>query len=186
MTPQVEPLITVAELDCLPDDGNRYELIEGELFVSTAPGLPHQRVAGNLYFSLRSHLKENPSGEVILTPGVIFSEYSAVIPDLVYVNNDRAQGIIANNRFVAAPDLVIEIVSPGKENEDRDRVVKRQAYGKYGVKEYWIVDPQQRTVEVYRLKGRTLRLTEQLSQADELRSTLLPGYRCQVASLFSP
>ncbi len=177
--------MTVADLDCLPEDGNRYELIEGELFVSTAPGLPHQRVLGRLYSSLDGYLTQNPLGEVIITPGVIFSEHSAVIPDLVYVSRERSQEIIANNRFVAAPDLLIEIVSPGRENEDRDRIAKRQVYGKYGVKEYWIVDPQQRTVEVYRLKGRALRLTNQLSGSDDIMSSLLPGYHCPVANLFS-
>jgi Uma2 family endonuclease len=116
---------------------------------------------------------------------VIFNEHNAVIPDLVYVSRSRAPGIIANNRFVAAPELVIEIVSPGRENEDRDRVAKRQVYGRFGVAEYWIVDPQQQTVEIYRLAKRSLRLVKRLGVADELGSPLLPGYSCQLRTIFA-
>jgi Uma2 family endonuclease len=72
--------------------------------------------------------------------GAVFSDYDAVIPDLVFVRNERWDEVVANDRFVAAPDLVIEIVSRGKENRERDVSVKRQLYGKYGVAEYWIVD----------------------------------------------
>ena len=79
---------------------------------------------------------------------------------------------------------MIEIVSPGSENERRDRVVKRQLYGKYGVKEYWVVDPQQRTIEIYVLVGRNLTLQTVLREDDELTTSLLPGFRCRVAEIF--
>lgn len=185
MLAPIEPLLTVADLDCLPDDGNRYELIEGELFVSSAAGLPHQRVLGRLYASLNNYLDQQPHGEVIITPGVIFSDDSAVIPDLVYVSHSRAQMITANHRFVAAPELLIEIVSPGSQNIERDRVIKRQLYGKFGVEEYWVVDPQSHTVEVYRLQQRSLRLVQRLGVMDELSSPLLPGYSCQLGTIFA-
>jgi len=185
MATHIEPLLTIADLDSMPDDGNRYEIIEGELFVSCSPNLTHQSVSGNIFFSVRSYLVDNPIGEIWTTPGVIFSEYSGVIPDLVYVSHERRAEIASGERVMGAPDLVIEIVSPGAENERRDRLVKRQLYGKHGVKEYWIVDSQNRTIEVYVLEGQMLQLRSALTEKDELTSSVLPGYCCKVETLFS-
>src|SRR5712671_4730255 len=137
MAAKIEPLLTVADLDACPDDNNRYELIEGELFVSRAPGIPHQRVLLNLEVELGLYLRGNPIGILVPGAGAVFSNYDAVIPDLAFVRNERWDQVVANDRFVAAPDLVIEIVSQGKENRERDVSVKRQLYGKYGIQEYW-------------------------------------------------
>jgi len=105
----IEHLITVADLDNFPeDDGNRYELIEGELFVSTAPGIPHQVVLRNLLFHLHSYLESNRIGKIVPGPGAVFSNFDAVIPDMVIVRNERWDEIVSNNRFNAAPDLVID------------------------------------------------------------------------------
>lgn len=183
MATHIEPLLTIADLDSMPDDGNRYELIEGELFVSCSPSLTHQSVAGNIFLSVSTHLIANPIGRIWMAPGVIFSEYSGVIPDLVYVSDARRAEIASGDRVMGSPDLVIEIVSPGIENERRDRLVKRQLYGKHGVKEYWIVDIQKRTIEV--LQGQMLQLESILTEQDELTSSVLPGYRCRVETLFA-
>ena len=180
----IDPLITVEDLDALPDDGNRYELFEGELFVSRAPGLTHQRVIGNVYAVVRFYLDDNPVGEIVLTPGVIFDFYNAAIPDALFISNERREEVITGERVTAAPDLMIEIVSPGKENARRDRVVKRQAYAKYGVKEYWVIDPESRSLEIYRLRGDVLELVETLTGVDEVTSPLLPGLRFSVHRIF--
>src|SRR5262245_37888387 len=119
MATHIEPLLTVDDLDLLPEDGNRYELIEGELFMSRAPGLTHQRVFGNLFGNFLMYLNRNPIGEVIATPGVIFSRYNAVIPDMIFFSNERRDEIASTERVEGAPDLVIEIVSPGAENQQR-------------------------------------------------------------------
>jgi Uma2 family endonuclease len=185
MATHIEPLLTIADLDSMPDDGNRYEIIEGELFVSCSPSLTHQSVAGNFYLSVKTYLIENPIGEIWMTPGVIFSEYSGVIPDLVFVSRERRAEIASGDRVTGAPDLVIEIVSPGADNERRDRLVKRQLYGKYGVKEYWIVDFHNRTIEVYVLQGQMPQLQSILTEEDELTSSVLPGYRCKVETIFA-
>ncbi|MEK6289240.1 MAG: Uma2 family endonuclease [Acidobacteriota bacterium] len=184
MSTQIEPLLTIADLDAMPDDGNRYEIIEGELFVSRSPFLTHQRVSGNLFMRIRNHLVEDPIGEVLATPGVIFSEFSGVIPDIVFFSNERRDEIASTERIMGAPDLIIEIISPGSENDRRDRVAKRQLYGKYGVKEYWVVDPLQRTIEIYCRVGRNLKLQTVLREQDELTSSLLPGFSCKVADIF--
>jgi Uma2 family endonuclease len=185
MATHIEPLLTVADLDIMPDDGNRYEIIEGELFVSRSPSLTHQSVSGNLFHSIRTYLVENPIGEIWATPGVIFSDYSGVIPDLVFVSHARRNEIASGDRITGAPDLMIEILSPGAENDRRDRLAKRQLYGKYGVTEYWIVDFEKRLIEVYLLRGQTLELQSLLTEQNEITSSALPGYRERVETIFS-
>lgn len=184
MSTHIEPLLTIADLDAMPDDGSRYEIIEGELFVSRAPNLTHQSVSMNLAVNIKTYLSRNPIGVVWATPGVIFSEFSGVIPDLVFVSNERRVEIAAGERIMGAPDLMIEIVSPGAENERRDRIAKRQLYGKHEVKEYWVVDPYQQTVEIYFLEGQILKLQATCSEKDDLISTMLPGFSCKVEDIF--
>src|SRR5205807_5954076 len=111
MAARIEPLMTVDDLDAMPEDGNRYEVIEGELFVSRAPGIPHQRVSKNILVAFDNYIAANPIGEVIPTPGLIFGKYSGVIPDVVFYSHERAQQIISDDRLTAAPELVIEILS---------------------------------------------------------------------------
>lgn len=183
MSTHIEPLLTIDDLDALPDDGNRYEIIEGELFVSRAPSLTHQSVSINLVFRMKNYLLQNPVGEVWTTPGVIFSELSGVIPDLVFVSNGRRAEIASGERITGAPELVVEIISPGAENERRDRIAKRQLYGKYGVKEYWVVDPHKRTIELYVLEEQTLKLQATYAEPDELVSSVLAGFTCKVEGI---
>jgi Uma2 family endonuclease len=181
----IKHLITVADLDDYPDDdGNRYELIEGELLVSRAPGIPHQLVLQNLQVSLVNYLSTHPIGRIVPSAGAIFSDFDAVIPDLVFVRNDRWNQIVANNRFVAAPDLVLEILSPGTENRRRDLELKKDLYSKYGVQEYWVVDQENRSVAVYQLKQGTLEESSVLRGDDAIQSVVLPDLRLKVSTIF--
>ena len=184
MAARIEPLISVAELDACPDDSNRYELIEGELFVSRAPGIPHQRVVLNLEISISNYLEDNPIGILVPGAGAIFSDYDAVIPDLAFVRTERWDQVVTGEKFTGALDLVIEVMSRGKENRDRDLLVKRQLYGKYGVTEYWIVDTENRLVEVYRLSKDRLESIATLRNGDEITTPLLPEFRLSVSSVF--
>ncbi len=184
MSTKVDPILTVADLDLMPDDDNRYELFEGEIFVSRAPGLPHQRILANLLILLELHLKEHKVARVWLNPGVIFDNFNAAIPDIVFVSNEHVQAIASGEKVTGAPDLVIEIVSPGVENERRDRIVKRQAYSKFGVLEYWVVDRYQQTIEVYRLEQSQLMLVTTLANSDQLTTPLLPAFTCLVSQVF--
>lgn len=168
----------------MPDDGNRYEVIEGELLVSRAPGLAHQRVSRNLLVAINRYLEQHPLGEVLATPGVMFNELSGVIPDLIFVSNERRQEIAMGERVLGAPELVIEIVSPGAENARRDRVAKRHLYESYGVKEYWVVDPEQRVVEIYRAQAGSLGLIGSFTDEEKIITPLLPDFACAVASIF--
>jgi len=181
----IEHLISVADLENFPeDDGNRYELIEGELFVSTAPGIPHQLVLLNLQVALAKYLTRNPIGRIVPGAGAVFSNFDAVIPDLVFVRNERWSEIISNNRFNAAPDLVIEILSPGSENRKRDLSAKRRLYGKYGVAEYWIVDPEIQSLAIYGLTLNALEEMATFTNEEEIVSPLLPELHLNVTSLF--
>lgn len=185
MVSNIKHLMTVAELEALPyDETKRYELIEGELFVSCAPGLPHQLVLQNLLMKLGAYLEQNPIGIIVPGPGAVFSNYDSVIPDIVFVNNARWNNIIGNDRFVAAPDLVIEIVSPGSANRARDLKAKRKLYGKYGVQEYWIVDGQNRSVVIFRLNGTTLDEVSLLRNNDRISSSVLPGLALALEDIF--
>jgi Uma2 family endonuclease len=181
MAARIEPILTIADLEAMPEDGNRYELIEGELFVSGVPSLVHQGIVRDSIFVLGAYLSKKPVGQIYPGPGVIFSDFSSVIPDLVFVSNERLNEIASGDRIKGAPELIIEILSPGAENERRDRHAKRQLYKKYGVKEYWVTNAQRREVEVYRTAR--LRLVTTLGMRDELTSPLLPGFRCRVKDI---
>jgi Uma2 family endonuclease len=115
---------------------------------------------------------------------LVLGENSGVIPDLVYFSNESQQRVRFGERLRGAPDLVIEILSKGAENTRRDRVVKRQLYANHGVPEYWIIDCQNRAVEIYRLHGRSLELDTIFENEDELSTSSLPGFTCAVSEVF--
>jgi Uma2 family endonuclease len=130
-------------------------------------------------------LRRNRIGKAVLGLGVIFDNFNGVIPDLIFISNDRFDRILVNGRLKAAPEIVIEIVSPGTETEQRDRVAKRKLFSRTGASEYWILDPETRTIELYRKRkeggfGRSITLQAE----DDLTSPLLPDFRVPVGSLF--
>src|SRR5215475_12745552 len=184
MVAKIEPLMTVDDLEAMPEDGNRYEVIEGELFVSCAPGLPHQLVTANILHQFMNYLEDHPIGRIVPTPGLILSKYSGVVPDLVFYSHGRGKEIIAKDRLNAAPEIVIEILSPGIENIARDKVAKRQLYAKHGVSEYWIVDSKARAIEVCRLSEQNLDTTALLKYEDEITSPLPPAFSCALTKIF--
>ena len=177
---------SVVDLEGLPDDGNRYEIIDGELHVTTAPHIWHQVVVGRAYRALEDWSDSTGAGLTIPGPGVIISPTDAVIPDVVWVSRERLASIMGEDgKLHGAPDVVVEVLSRGAANEERDRVTKRQHYGAWGVQEYWIVDRFARTVEVYRLSAGALEPAGMLGEGDELTTPLLPGFSERVRTLFS-
>jgi Uma2 family endonuclease len=184
MATNINRLLTIADWEAMPDDGNRYEIIEGELFVSSSPGLTHQIVLGNLLFLIRRYLESTPVGVTVLTPGLILNEISGVIPDLVFFRHQTGEEIISGERLNGPPDLVIEILSPGSANTRRDRVAKFQLYAKHGVPEYWIVDPLKQVLEVHRLETGSYKLDATLRNDAELSSSVLSGFTCPVSEIF--
>lgn len=176
---------TTADLELLPDNGNRYEIINGDLFVTRAPHWGHQKSSGNAYAELRAWSIATDLGEAVQAPGVIFSEADNVIPDVVWISKTRlATGLDESGHLTVAPELVVEVLSAGTENERRDREAKLKLYSVRGVQEYWILDWRSQQVEVYRRQQAILQLVATLFTADELTSPLLPGFHCSVSQLF--
>ena len=180
-------LLTIADWDAMPyRDGKRYEIIEGELFVSCSPGLTHERVLLRLILLIGNFLETSRIGEAAANLGVILSDVSGVIPDMLVFLNEQRDTIISNDRLKGPPTLVVEILSPGSANIRRDRVIKRQLYAKHGILEYWIVDPTNMNLERYVLQDSSLVLLETLGTEDILSTTVLPGFSCKVSEIFRP
>jgi Uma2 family endonuclease len=140
-------VLTYADYAAIPADGRRYELHEGELSVTPAPGTRHQQVVGNLYLALRHHVDAGPGGRVFVSPiDCILSDTSVVQPDIVYVARAR-EAVVTERGIEGAPTLVVEVLSPS--TAAVDRAVKRQLYARHGVPYYWIVDPDARRIEAY-------------------------------------
>jgi len=133
-----------------PDDGKLHEIIDGEHFVTAAPVARHQAVLRDLAFELLSQIRERDLGELFFAPlDVILSDVDVVEPDLLFVRREREE--IIDDSVRGAPDLVVEILSPS--TRGRDERLKRDLYERFGVGEYWVVDPDAETVKVYRLEG---------------------------------
>jgi Uma2 family endonuclease len=184
---------TVTDLEVFPEDGNRYEVIEGELYVTHAPDLRHQAALDHLTTALATwQAAAAGRGFAVSGAGVVFAFDTGVIPDLLWVSEERLAAIVIDpatgqpgGRFYQAPDLLVEIVSPGVDNERRDREVKLKLYARRGAREYWIVDYQRQAVEVYRrTPTATLELVATLGAADRLISPLLPAFALPVERIF--
>jgi Uma2 family endonuclease len=179
---------TSADLDSFPYiEGVRYEIIDGELLVSTQPHWGHQYTCGRIAMLLDGWGCQTRAGFAVGAPGVIFSPDNDVAPDVVWVSRDRLLGLLdAGGHLCGAPELVAEVLSPGPVNELRDRDVKLGLYSRQRVQEYWIVDWRNQTLEIYRHNGSTLKLAATLTDADTITSPLLPGFSCPLSKLWVP
>jgi len=176
---------TSADLENLPHNSNRYEIIDGELIVSKQPHYYHQRVCSNAIAVLAAWSKETNLGEANFAPGVIFADDEDVAPDVIWISNARlAAALTADGKLHQAPELVIEVLSPGSQNARRDRETKLKLYSRRGVDEYWIMDWQARRVEVFRREQARLQLVCTLYDRDTLDTPLLEGFAAPVASFF--
>ncbi|MEO8605392.1 MAG: Uma2 family endonuclease [bacterium] len=151
LTPDRAPagriVLTTEDYYDLPDDGLRYEILDGELEMSPSPSIDHQRVSRDLHRILQAHVEAHGLGEVFDAPcDVLLADTTIVVPDLVYVSLARAH-IVTKRAVEGAPDLLVEILSPSSTR--RDRHTKAALYARLGVPFYWIVDPQARTLEEY-------------------------------------
>lgn len=176
---------TTADLELLPENGNRYEIVDGDLFVTRAPHWGHQKACASIAAELRTWSLSTGLGEAVPTPGIIFTDADNVIPDVVWVSKERLAVLLDEaGHLTGAPELVVEILPPGVEQQRRDREAKLKLYTSRGVQEYWIVDWQLQQVEVYRRQQAVLKLVETRLATDELSSPLLPDFACPVERLF--
>ena len=193
--------LTYSELRLLPDNGNRYELVDGDLYVggekvsvdfildaaerpaTPSPNEKHQRVSSRLSVSLYLHVEANGLGRIYYAPfDVVFTEKIALQPDIVFVSKSRLH-IIGPEYILGPPDLVVEILSPFRAKFDR--VTKFEKYAEHGVGEYWIIDPIAETVEIFRLAGDRYELSAAVSGEQLLTSPLFPGWRLAAGTLFA-
>ena len=182
-TPSVK--FTYEDFVHFPDDGKRHELIDGEHYVTPSPNTKHQRIAWNLTVELGSYLKHHPTGEAFAAPfDVVFSDLDVVEPDLFYISHERS-GVVTDTHVRGAPDLVVEILSPG--TRKTDEVKKRKLYERSGVREYWIVDPELDTIKLYRqVAGAFARAAElSVENGDALTTPLLPDWSVALAHVFA-
>jgi Uma2 family endonuclease len=160
-------------------------LIDGEHYVTPSPSLRHQRISRRLLQLVANWLDEHHIGEVFHAPlDVLFSKFDVVEPDLLYVSNERASELLSGHHVTGAPDLVIEIGSPG--TRQRDETIKRRLYEEFGVIEYWVVDPEIDVVRIYRREGERFGRPIELSReaSDVLTTPLLPGLDIPLARVF--
>jgi len=176
---------TSGDLQAFPDNGKRYEIIDGELYMSKQPHWHHQKACGNLFRLLDNWSTETGLGMANLAPGIIFADDDDVAPDVVWISNKRMTTALADGKLHSAPELVIEVVSRGFENERRDREVKLKLYSRRGVSEYWIADWWNKKIEVFRRENAELKLVVTLFTDDLLESPQLPDFHCQVADIFA-
>jgi Uma2 family endonuclease len=166
----------------LPDDGNRYEIIDGKLYVTPAPAMRHQLVSTRLMRVLDQHVLSAHAGHVFHAPtAVILGPHRQVQPDLLFISRERVK-LITSKEVVGAPDLAVEIVSPS--SNKTDRVVKSSAYADSGISWYWIVDPDERTIEEYRIENGQYRLMRKWEEPDVFEPALFPGLTAPLEGLF--
>lgn len=176
---QLRPL-TIDDLEDFPDNGNRREIITGELFETPSSAPIHQILVGRLAVAMSNHVDRQELGYVIQGPvDVELSRHDITEPDIVFVSNDQVARIQARC-IVGPPDLVVEVTSPSSRRTDVVR--KRALYARSGIPEYWIVDPERRSIEVLRLVDGVY---EPLSAAEgRHRSIELDGLVIDAAELF--
>lgn len=163
----------------------RYELLGGELYMVPSPSFKHQLVSGNLELLLRNFVAENELGIILDAPfDVVFGEgeeREVVQPDIFFISKERT-GIISEEEICGAPDLIVEIISPG--TEERDRGYKKTLYARHGVKEYWIVDPEAKTVELFTLGEKGFELVRAYKGTEVLKPPLLEGLEVDLKEVF--
>jgi Uma2 family endonuclease len=181
LTPQGE--WTYKDYLNLPDDGWRYEIIYGRLLMNPAPSPIHQFIVRELITALTNFLHQHSLGEVFPAPTdvLIPGQAEPVQPDLVFVAAERMD-IVTHRAIEGAPDLVVEVLSPS--NWLDDRRTKFALYAEVGVREYWIVAPDERTVEVFSLREGRYALINRYGQDETLQSNLLPGFEVAVRDIF--
>lgn len=180
--PLVKPHTTYEQLCAMPSDGNRWELIGGEAFMSPSPSLRHQRLVQRLFMALHAAIRDG--SEVFIAPlDTVLSEDTALQPDVVFVRQENSA--ILRDVIRGTPDLVVEVLSPS--NAAFDRGPKLEAYARHGVGECWIVDDQGRVVEVFRLESgsRAYRREAILRTGDGITTPLVPALALDVTALFA-
>lgn len=182
MTSAVEERVTARDYRSLPPSGERYQLIEGDLYMAPAPNRFHQDVSRTILLRIANYLESHPIGAVYCAPlDVYLNDNNVFQPDLVYIASDNF-GVLTDAGVEGAPDLVVEILSAGTAKLDRNP--KKRVYAESGVKELWFVDPETTTVSVYFLQENALQPVAIYSSSDRFESKFFPDLVFSVADFF--
>ncbi|MHA1450257.1 MAG: Uma2 family endonuclease [Candidatus Hodarchaeales archaeon] len=179
-------IFTYSALQKFPEwpEGPLLEIIQGELFLSPSPSIEHQRISINLELSIIPFVKVRGLGEVLHAPiDVILSEEDVVIPDIIFISKDNSD-VIIEGKIIGAPDLIIEILSPA--NRKRDLFEKKILYEKYCVKEYWIVNPKERNLEIFTFNRDVKKFnnSRRYMETDIASSMVITGLQIPVKTIF--
>jgi Uma2 family endonuclease len=174
--------LTYEDYEAFPDDGNRYEIIDGEVCVSPPPITAHQWASAELTWLLGSHIRQRGLGRLFYAPfAVMLSPHDVFEPDIVFISEDR-MALLGEKGLRGAPDLCIEIASPS--TRIYDRTVKYERYARFGVDEYWIVDPDTKAVEIFVLTSGAYRPQTIARGDDRVVSRVLPALDFRASALF--
>jgi Uma2 family endonuclease len=176
---------TTSDLELLPENNKRYEIIDGELEMTRAPHWKHQDTIVAIVTPLRIWSQKTGLGRAIINPGIIFSDNDNVIPDLIWISQETlAIGVDESGHFITAPELIVEVLSESISDIRRDKESKLKLYSNRGVREYWIADWRLQQLEVYRRNQDKLELVMTLFNEDEITTTLLPDFCCKIKQFF--
>lgn len=165
----------------LTENGSRYEILDGDLRMANAPNISHQRISGHLYYLIRTFLEETGSGEVLTAPIELMLQKDVVLqPDLLVVHADH-KDILAGDNITEAPDFVIEIISSTSAEKDFGK--KKELYERFGVLEYWIINPVKEEIDVYIRKEGTFVLAQKIFKG-EIRSLIFEGLKIELDQIF--
>ena len=178
----VQPRFGYSDLLALPEDGRRYEIHGGELVVVPSPLPCHQIAVAELLMLLRDHGRGSGGIALVAPLDIVFDEHDVVQPDIVFFRAERRHLVRPYEVTRVAPDIAVEVLSPSTAAIDRRR--KMQMFARYGVPEYWIVDPVDRQIDVHALEGRAYRQAQVATGGDTVRSVLLPHLTFAADSIF--
>ena len=171
-------------LDFENADNFQYELLNGEIVRKASPTVQHQRIARRVVKAFEKYLDENPTGELFFAPlDVALDDFNAPQPDIIFIHHERRHIIHEQEQVImGAPDLLVEIISSG--SIKRDRIEKKDLYEPFGVAEFWIVDPNNRSVEVYHLLDSRYQVFAFAAESGKIYSSVLEGFELEVADIF--
>ncbi len=174
--------LTYADYRQTPDD-ERYELLDGDLIMTPAPNTGHQTAVSDLSALLNQFVKIQRLGRVLVAPfDVVLSDVDVVQPDILFISNERVERFLDDENLKGPPDLAVEVLSPS--TAQRDRSFKRALYARHGVKEYWIVDPDAKTVSVLLLDDDRFRTVRIYAESETVESIILDGFQFDADAIF--
>ena len=178
----VQPRFGYTDLENLPDDGRRYEIHEGKLVVVPSPLVRHQVLVGAVFRILDAYARGSGGTALVAPLDIVFNEFDVVQPDVLFFRAERAHLLQPDAVTRHAPDIVVEVLSPSTAATDRGR--KMRTFARYGVPEYWIVDPVARRIEVHALEDGVYRETQVAAEHETVGSVLLPDLTFEAARVF--